>query len=151
MGGGWDPVTDLPHPQWCARGHGCGLGEHRAAPVRVDGGRRGVVVLTRVLGADGRQFVEIRTRIALTAASEVASRRHLARILTALEGLLRDLATRRAWRQSTLDGRSAVVLGTNPAVGAGGANPWDLLLWKESARVQPTLELEPSRCSSGRA
>jgi hypothetical protein len=81
----------VAHPEWCARGHGCGLGEHRAAPVTLDAGWRGVVVLTRVLAANGCQYVEIRTRLALTAAGEAAARRQLGHILSALDALLRRL------------------------------------------------------------
>jgi hypothetical protein len=87
----FNPTTDVAHPQWCARGHACGLGEHRAAPVTLDAGRRGVVVLTRVLAANGCQYVEIRTRIALTGAGEAAARRQLGHILSALDALLRRL------------------------------------------------------------
>ena len=85
------PDPDVAHPEWCARGHTCGLGEHRAAPVTVDGGSRGVMVLTRVLAADGRQHVEIRTRIVLSASGEVGARRELGAILSALDALLRRL------------------------------------------------------------
>jgi hypothetical protein len=46
--------------------------------------------LTRVRAADGRQHVEIRTRIAL-ATGEAPARAHLARILTLLDALLRHL------------------------------------------------------------
>ncbi len=70
----FDPVTDLAHPDWCAKGHACGLGEHRAHPVTLDAGSRGVIVLTRVLAATGRQHVEIRTRITLANAGEVHAR-----------------------------------------------------------------------------
>lgn len=87
----FDPVTDMRHPTWCARGHACGLGEHRAQPVTLDAGPRGVIVLTRVLAANGRQHVEIRTRITLAPGGEVHTRAHLARILTALDALLRRL------------------------------------------------------------
>jgi hypothetical protein len=76
------------HPDWCAHNHTCGLGEHRAAPVRLDIPGRGSVVLTRVQGADGRQHAEIRTSITL-AAGDVAARAHLAHILTELEAHLR--------------------------------------------------------------
>ena len=81
----------LSHPDWCAQGHACGLGEHRAQPVTLDAGNSGVVVLTRVLAANGRQHVEIRTRITLTNAGEVHARAQLARILTQLDALLRRL------------------------------------------------------------
>ena len=79
------------HPEWCARGHACGLGEHRAAPVTLDAGRRGVMVLTRVQAADGRQHVEIRTRIVLTGAGEAQARMQLGHILRALDALLNRL------------------------------------------------------------
>ena len=76
------------HPDWCAQGHQCGLGEHRAEPVRLDAPGRGVIVLTRVQAANGLQHVEIRTRIRL-AHGEAASRVHLARILCELDAHLR--------------------------------------------------------------
>jgi hypothetical protein len=76
------------HPDWCAHNHTCGLGEHRAQPVRLDIPGRGSVVLTRVQGADGRQHAEIRTSITL-AAGDTAARTHLAHILTELEAHLR--------------------------------------------------------------
>jgi hypothetical protein len=78
------------HPDWCARDHRCNLGEHRAEPVTLDAGNRGVMVLTRVRAADGSQHVEVRTRIIL-AAGEVRARAHLARILIQLDALLRQL------------------------------------------------------------
>ncbi len=87
----FDPAVDMAHPSWCARGHACGLGEHRATPVTLDAGRRGVMVLTRVQARDGRQHVEIRTRITLTAAGEAAARVQLGHILSALDALLRRL------------------------------------------------------------
>jgi hypothetical protein len=78
------------HPDWCAKDHQCGLGEHRAAPVRLDAPGRGVIVLTRVLAANGREHVEIRTRIGL-APGERPARQHLARILAELDAHLRRL------------------------------------------------------------
>ena len=87
----FDPATAVAHPSWCARGHACGLGEHRASPVTLDAGRRGVMVLTRVQASDGRQHVEIRTRIVLSASGEAAARVQLGHILGALEALLRRL------------------------------------------------------------
>jgi hypothetical protein len=47
-----------------------------------------VIVLTRVLSADGRQHVEIRTRLRL-ADGERPARAHLVRILVELEAHLR--------------------------------------------------------------
>jgi hypothetical protein len=76
------------HQDWCAQGHQCGLGEHRADPVTLSAGPAGTVVLTRVLAANGHQHVEIRTRITLVD-GEPQARAHLAHILTVLEALLR--------------------------------------------------------------
>jgi hypothetical protein len=78
------------HPHWCARDHRCNLGEHRAEPVTLAVAGRGVLVLTRVRAADGRQHVEIRTRVVL-ATGEAPARAQLARILTLLDALLRHL------------------------------------------------------------
>jgi hypothetical protein len=75
------------HPDWCARDHRCNLGEHRAEPVTLARNRAGAIVLTRVLAANGRQHVEIRTRIVL-APGETQARAHLARILTELDAHL---------------------------------------------------------------
>lgn len=61
-------AVELPagrHPDWCARGHACGLGEHRAEAVVMELPRVGVIVLTRVQGADGRQHAEIRATVRL--------------------------------------------------------------------------------------
>jgi hypothetical protein len=75
------------HPDWCARGHRCGLGEHRAQPVSLDVPGRGVVVLTRVRAADGREHAEVRLRVAL-AAGDGQARVHLRLLLTELQVLL---------------------------------------------------------------
>ena len=83
----FDVASGPAHPDWCARGHRCGLGEHRAQPVTLDAGSRGVMVLTRVLAADRSQHVEITTRITL-AVGEAHARAHLARILMLLDALL---------------------------------------------------------------
>ena len=68
------------HPDWCRRGHHCGLGEHRAAPITLHVPGRASLVLTRVLAATGRQHVEVTTSIGL-ADDEPAARAHLARVL----------------------------------------------------------------------
>ena len=86
-------MTDTrEHPDWCAKGHHCGLGEHRAQPVSLYAPGRGVLVLTRVLSADGRQHVEVRTRIRL-APGESQARAHLGRILAELDAHLRRVTT----------------------------------------------------------
>jgi hypothetical protein len=82
------------HPTWCAQGHRCGLGEHRATPVTVQTPGRGVVVLTRVQDAGGRQHVEVRTRIVLADGDE-AARVHLARIVWELHAHLRRVTVLR--------------------------------------------------------
>ena len=88
-------MTDTrAHPNWCAKGHHCGLGEHRAQPVRLDAPGRGVLVLTRVLSADGQQHVEVRTRIRL-APGESQARMHLARVLAELDAHLRRVTALR--------------------------------------------------------
>ncbi|MFF5178277.1 hypothetical protein ACFY2Q_09670 [Micromonospora sp. NPDC000316] len=88
----WPTATDdrLLHPDWCARGHACGLGEHRAQPVTLRVPGRGVVVLTRVLAADGSQHAEIRTRISL-APGDTNARSHLMRIVTEFDAALRRM------------------------------------------------------------
>ena len=53
------------HPDWCARGHRCGLGEHRADPIVVELPGVGRLVLTRVRAADGRQHAEVRATVRL--------------------------------------------------------------------------------------
>lgn len=82
---------EVAHPDWCARGHQCGLGEHRAQPVSLRTPTGGVVVLTRVLGRDGREHAEIRLRMPL-AAGDTNARVHLAQILTGFEALLRRVS-----------------------------------------------------------
>jgi hypothetical protein len=82
-------MTDTrEHPDWCAKDHQCGLGEHRAQPVSLHAPGRGVLVLTRVRSADGHEHVEVRTRIRL-APGESQARAHLARILAELQAHLR--------------------------------------------------------------
>ena len=75
------------HTAWCARGHRCGLGEHRADPVTLTA-PGGAVVLTRVQAPTGRQHAEVRISIKLPT-GENNARAHLALILTALQALLR--------------------------------------------------------------
>ena len=78
------------HTDWCARDHRCNLGEHRAEPVALASNHRGLILLTRLRAADGRQHVEIRMRIAL-ADSEKPARAQLRRILTLLDALLKHV------------------------------------------------------------
>ena len=80
-------TTRSGHTDWCAHGHHCGLGEHRSTPVTLDS-PTGVVVLTRVLAATGREHIEIRIRIGL-ASGEPHARTHLTQIVYGLDALLR--------------------------------------------------------------
>lgn len=68
------------HPEWCAGGHRCGLGEHRAEPVGVDVPGVGRLLLVRVQGKDGRQWAEVRGSVVLPD-HEAWARRRLLRLL----------------------------------------------------------------------
>jgi hypothetical protein len=70
------------HPAWCGRGHHCGMGEHRAAPIALTG-ELGRVLLTRVRTADGRQHAEITVTVPLGDTETVARKQ--------LWSLMRDL------------------------------------------------------------
>lgn len=79
------------HPEWCGRGHHCGLGEHRSLPVVAEMDSVGRVVLTRVLGRDGRERMEI-TGSAYLSRSEPIARRQLQDTLTGLVSVLQRAA-----------------------------------------------------------
>lgn len=83
------------HTTWCARGHHCGLGEHRSEEIVVDLPGRARAVLVRVRANNGREHAEIRIRVAL-AATELAARRQLT-------GLLSDV--RQAVTRAAITGR----------------------------------------------
>jgi hypothetical protein len=91
------------HTEWCARNHQCGTaGEHRSDSIRVDlravgGAAYGAASLVRLRDADGREWAEIRARVAL-APVEPHARRQLHTLLSGL----RDLVTR-----ATVAGRPA--------------------------------------------
>ena len=53
------------HTSWCARGHRCGLGEHRAEPLRLDITGAGSLVITRIQSADGSEWAEVRGSLRL--------------------------------------------------------------------------------------
>jgi hypothetical protein len=91
-------MTKQWHPPWCAQGHHCGLGEHRATPVRIDLPGAGSAVLTRIRAADGAQHAEIRLSIALPDA-EPAARLRLAALLTHLQALIGPARTHRPHRK----------------------------------------------------
>lgn len=77
----------IGHTDWCARGHRCGLGEHRAEPISVDLPRAGTGLLTRVQDAHGRQYAEIRLRVALPG-DEAGARQRLIALLTRIPALV---------------------------------------------------------------
>ncbi|MFF5229989.1 hypothetical protein [Dactylosporangium sp. NPDC000521] len=76
-------AVDRRHTDWCARGHRCGLGEHRADPLTIDVPGLGRALLTRVRAADGREHAEVTLTVALASAEPVARWQLL--------GLARDL------------------------------------------------------------
>lgn len=80
------------HTDWCARDHQCGTaGEHRANPITVVLPGHARATLTRVRDADGREYAEIRARLALSPGEPYARRQ----LFTLLAGL-RDLVARAA-------------------------------------------------------
>ncbi|MEU7872814.1 hypothetical protein [Dactylosporangium sp. NPDC049140] len=72
------------HPEWCAQGHRCGLGEHRAEPFTIAVPGLGSATLTRV-EVDGREHAEVRLTVAL-ADDDLTARVQLA-------GIVGDLKT----------------------------------------------------------
>jgi len=62
------------HPAWCARGHRCNLGEHRAHPMVMEVDGVGKVLLTRVLGTNGRERMEVTGSAYLTGRGQAANR-----------------------------------------------------------------------------
>ncbi|WP_433057068.1 hypothetical protein [Dactylosporangium sp. CS-033363] len=76
-----------PHTGWCAGGHRCALGEHRADPIVIAVPRLGRIALTRVRAADGREHAEVRLTVAL-APTEPAARRQLLELTDQLTRVL---------------------------------------------------------------
>jgi hypothetical protein len=90
-------MSRLSHPEWCARGAGCALGEHRAAPLSVmtlgpAGAPMATGELTRVSDPAGRDLVEIWLRVALPPGDEAA---HLVTALAELRAVVDRLGGRR--------------------------------------------------------
>ncbi len=85
------------HTAWCAADHRCNLAEHRSEEIVVQLPGHGRAVLTRVRDDQGREYGEIRARIALDG-DEYAARVQLRTALTDLRALLSRAAqlTRRA-------------------------------------------------------
>ncbi|MEV4136259.1 hypothetical protein AB0J72_29335 [Dactylosporangium sp. NPDC049742] len=85
-------LAAVGHPDWCAGGHRCNLGEHRADPLVVSVPGLGRALLTRVRAADGREHAEVTLTVAL-AAAEPYARRQLLDLTTDLTRVL-ERATR---------------------------------------------------------
>jgi hypothetical protein len=79
------------HPDWCAQGHRCGLGEHRADPLVIHTPDHDRIVLTRVRASDGRDHAEVRLRVQLSGHKAIA-RQQLLTLATRLDALLRSIA-----------------------------------------------------------
>ncbi|MFC7529127.1 hypothetical protein [Actinoplanes sp. GCM10030250] len=82
---------EIPHTDWCAGDHRCGVAEHRSADITADG-IGGRAWLTRIR-AGNREYVEIRARIPLHARDDVA-RSQLATALHLMRELLTEVAPR---------------------------------------------------------
>ncbi|MFI6331991.1 hypothetical protein ACIBBG_27240 [Micromonospora chersina] len=89
------------HTDWCGRDHRCGLGEHRSDEIVVDVAGRARAVLVRVRTNSGREYAEVRVRVAL-APGEMAARRQLVGLL----GDLRHTVTRAAIAARPRPGRA---------------------------------------------
>jgi hypothetical protein len=75
------------HTEWCAADHRCNLAEHRSDEIVVNLPGYGRAVLTRVRDDQGREYGEIRARIALDP-DEYAARVQLRTALTDLRALI---------------------------------------------------------------
>ena len=95
-------MSRLPHPDWCAQGPACALGEHRATPVPVvalgpAGAPIAIGELTRIADPAGRELAEIRLRVALPPGDEAALS-HLMAALTELRSVVDRLGGRHEGR-----------------------------------------------------
>ncbi|MER7001701.1 hypothetical protein ABT297_01415 [Dactylosporangium sp. NPDC000555] len=75
------------HPDWCAMGHRCNLGEHRAEPLVIALPGYGRATLTRVRGTDGREHAEVRLTVGL-AEDESCARVQLLGVARDIEAML---------------------------------------------------------------
>lgn len=81
------------HTDWCAGGHRCGGGEHRADPINAWVGNHHLVV-TRVVTRDGRQYAEIVASVELPECEGYA-KLAFARVLDRFVGVLGGWSSRR--------------------------------------------------------
>jgi len=87
------------HTGWCARDHQCGLGQHRADPVRLTIPGLGGAVLTRIRNTDGTEHAEVRLSIRLHT-HEPTARDQLATLLANLRTLLSLTHHQRPYRRA---------------------------------------------------
>ncbi|MCU7724575.1 hypothetical protein ODJ79_12680 [Actinoplanes sp. KI2] len=85
--------AETPHTDWCARGHRCGLIEHRSTDTIVKLPGHGEFIVTRVLGRDGFEYAEIRGLVRLHT-TDAGARWQLRQLLAGLPRLLNHLAIR---------------------------------------------------------
>jgi hypothetical protein len=76
-------MTGREHTSWCAGGHRCALGEHRADPHTITSPGAGSATITRIRRASGVEYAEIRLRINLPY-DEHDARTRLASVVTFL-------------------------------------------------------------------
>lgn len=55
----------MSHPEWCPADWRCSLGEHRSTPMVTDVDGAGRAIVTRVQDRSGREWAEVRVRLAL--------------------------------------------------------------------------------------
>lgn len=65
-------VNEERHPEWCSGGYRCEFGEHRSEPLRVPTAA-GALVFTRVAGAGGAEFLEVRASVRLMYGTDQAA------------------------------------------------------------------------------
>jgi hypothetical protein len=80
-------MNTLRHTDWCAGGHRCNLGEHRADPLTLTIPGAGSAVLTRVRTANGVEHVDIRLSVTLPG-EETQARQRLTALITHLRTLI---------------------------------------------------------------
>lgn len=84
-------LRPFEHPEWCAKGHRCALGEHRATPVVTEVPGVGKVLITRVLTSNGRERMEL-TGSAYLAPRPADARRQVQRTLHGVASAMQHAA-----------------------------------------------------------
>lgn len=80
-------MTGREHTSWCAGGHRCALGEHRAEPHTITSPGAGSATITRIRTVSGVEYAEIRLRITLPY-NEMDARTRLTSVVTFLRTLI---------------------------------------------------------------